>query len=519
MSPALSGAMTAIETAAPPADPLVPLLPLEGGAPDPVALATWHLALASTTAVEVPHDLFALWLYPATGGVVLVGPDALAQDAVDVPVPDRHLLQDQIYHLEEVLRRAKYGSAIAVPVRYDGRDVAVMLLGSFERAAFGPVQALALKRLAARLVPSLAPLAEVMSAASPHAALEPVMTLEALPGHIARAAAEAANGPDLVRRLSGIIYPLLPHDRLEILASGTVDGWFVPLSGNAPRRRHPAGSVAEPFAAILARFGNAATLVVDDLTELGDDTAWAIGSAGGTGSEPQPARGVLGARLDLAGQRVGYLLIGSVAREAFRPDDEETLAIAALLVAGRVAGFRLSAEVAGLKAELDAVDTPALPLIRAAEALAATGHLGEALNRFSEGMRGLLPHERITLHLRWGEEEVIALNPDSPRPFADIPAVPIDTLAGAPVLRGEREWLVGPVDDGEELVVPLMVAGRAVGTLGVLSRALGDHRKAATTARMFASILAPHLELIRRGASAGMGPSTRSMKSPAAADR
>ena len=144
-----------------------------------------------------------------------------------------------------------------------------------------------------------------------------------------------------------------------------------------------------------------------------------------------------------------------------------------------MAGFRLEAEVTGLRAELDAADTPALPLIRSAEALAATGHLGEALNRFSEGMRGLLPHERITLHLRWGEDELIALNPDAPRPFADIPAMAIDTFAGAPVVRNEREWLVRGVEDGEELIVPLIVAGRAVGTLGVLARSLGDHRKAA----------------------------------------
>src|ERR1041384_5067079 len=53
-----------------PEDPLVPLLPVEGDALDPVALAMWHLGLASGTAVEVPHDLFALWLFAVAGGVV-----------------------------------------------------------------------------------------------------------------------------------------------------------------------------------------------------------------------------------------------------------------------------------------------------------------------------------------------------------------------------------------------------------------------------------------------------------------
>jgi hypothetical protein len=497
-------------------DPLVPLLPLEGSAPDPVALATWHLALASTTAVEVPHDLFALWLFPDSGGVVLLGPEALAQDAVQVPIPHPYLLQDQLFQLEQVLRRAKYGSAIAVPVKLVGRDVAVMVLGSFSRGAYGPVQAAALKRLARSLTTSLAGLAEVMPSAAPHAALEPAMSREELPGHIARAAAEAATGPDLVRRVSGVIYPLLPHDRLEILASGTTPGTIVPLSGNSSRKSSRFSGAFEPFREIISRFGDSPTLSLDDLTKLAGDSDWAIG---GGASAPQPARGVLGVRLEVGGQTVGYLLIASVAALAYRPDDEETLAMAGLLVATRVVGFRLAAEVAALQAEIDAADIPALPLIRAAEALAVTGQLQEGLRRFSEGLGALLPHERITLQLRWGEDEVIELNPDSPRPFADIPAMLVDDFAGAPVLRGEDEWLVRAVEDGEELIVPLVVAGRAVGTLGVRARAFPSTRDAAAVALQFANILAPHLELLRRGASAGMSPGTRASKAPAAVER
>jgi hypothetical protein len=513
MSPALSAAMSDTQTAL--TDPLVPLLPLEGSAPDPVALATWYLVLASTTAVEVPHDLFALWLFPDSGGVVLLGPEALAQDAVRVPVPDPYLLQDQLYQLEQVLRRAKYGSAIAVPVKLVSRDVAVMVLGSFSRGAYGPVQALALKRLARALTASMAALAEVMPSAAPHAALEHAMTREELPGHIARAAAEAATGPDLVRRVSGVIYPLLPHDRLEILACGTKAGTIVPLSGNAPRKNLRISGAFDPFKEIVIRFGDAASLSIDDLTDLtGDD--WAIG--GGV-SAPQPARGVLGARLLVAGQTVGYLLIASVAANAYHPDDEDSLSEAGLLVATRVAGFRLAAEVTALQAEIDSADIPALPLIRAAEALAVTGQLQEGLRRFSEGLGALLPHDRITLHLRWGEDEIIELNPDSPRPFADIPAMEVDAFVGAPVLRGDQEWLLRAVEGGKELIVPLAVAGRAVGTLGVRAHAFASTPEAAAVALQFANILAPHLELLRRGASAGMSPGSRTAKAPAAAER
>ncbi|HMH57527.1 MAG TPA: hypothetical protein VK535_14810, partial [Gemmatimonadales bacterium] len=61
-------------------EPLVPILRVEEGKVDAVALATWHEVLSNTLAVEVPHDLMGLWLYPIQGGVVLVGPAGLAED-------------------------------------------------------------------------------------------------------------------------------------------------------------------------------------------------------------------------------------------------------------------------------------------------------------------------------------------------------------------------------------------------------------------------------------------------------
>lgn len=482
-----------------PEDPLVPLLVVEGGAPDPVALATWHLALTASTAVEVPHDLFGLWLYPVSGGAVLLGPDALAQDGVVVPLPDPYLLQDQLFQLEEVLRRAKYAAVIAVPVRQGPRDVGVMLLGSFTRGAFGPPQALALRRLGGGLTSTLASLGEVMAAVAPHATLEPAMSLEALPTHLARAAAEAMNGPDLVRRVSGVLYALLPHDRLEILATGPADLAFVALSGNAQRRRWSAsGRARDPFAEILSRFGSSPTLLVDDLTELETEGAWMVGSGS---HATQPARAVLGARLEVGGRRIGYLLLASVAENAYRPEDEDTIAVVASLVATRVSELRLAAEVEGLRVQGAAVEAPTLPLVRAGDALANTAHLGEGLARFSDALRELLPHERIAVHLRWGEDEVIEVDPLAPRPFADIPPAPVAHFHGAQVLLGDLEWLVRSVDEAEEIVVPLRVAGRTVGTLGVHGKNFDATRDATDTAIRFANVLAPHLELLRRGAS------------------
>ena len=74
---------------------------------------------------------------------------ALGFNRFKIPLPRPLLQQDELYQLEELLHQAKYASAIAVPIRDVARDVGVMLLGSFARGAFGPVQAVKLYELLA----------------------------------------------------------------------------------------------------------------------------------------------------------------------------------------------------------------------------------------------------------------------------------------------------------------------------------------------------------------------------------
>src|SRR5439155_11491247 len=135
---------------------------------------------------------------------------------------------------------------------------------------------------------------------------------EELPEHLARAACESASGPDLVGRASGILYALLPHDRLEILVPGGLEGSFIPLSGKSARRRWSAGGAgSESYGGILSRF-DGSTLLLDDLSGL--EGEWRVGG----GSPGLPARSVLGARLEVGGRLAGYLLLGSVAQDAYR---------------------------------------------------------------------------------------------------------------------------------------------------------------------------------------------------------
>lgn len=474
-------------------DVLVPVLQAEG-APDPVALATWYLALASSTAIEIPHDLLALWVYPESGGAVLLGPSALAEDHVEVPLPAPQLLQDELYALEEKLRKARYGSVIAVPIRHEARDVGVMLLGGFARGAFGPQQAVALYRLAGRLAPTLGQLSGVMPAVSTHSAVEPLMTREDLPEHLARAACEAVGGGDLVRRVSGILYPLLPHDRLEIIVPGAMEDSFVALSGQSPRRRWSGGGRALAYADVVERFGGAETLLLSGLDELQSGGEWPVGN--GT----VPARSLLGARLSVAGRTAGYLLLGSVARDAYRPDEEDILALAALHLSPRVLALR-SAETGSTGTDSAPAVAADLPLVRAADLLAGTAHLGTALAGFAAELNRVLPHRSITLHLRRGEDEIIELDPAAPRPFADVPAIGLGEFPAAGLIQGEQEWLVEQDHTGERVMVPLRVAGRTVGVFGVRSDGFTSSRGAAALARQFADVLAPHLELLRRGAA------------------
>jgi hypothetical protein len=475
-------------------DFLVPLLRTDGGIPDPLAIETWHLALGSTVAVEVPHDLFALWLYPTSGGAVLLGPAALAEDRLEVPVPAPRLQQDDLFRLEETLRQARYGSALAAPVRRpDGsRDVGVMLLGSFAKGAFGPREALALARLGARLAPALDDLAGRM--ASPSAPwLSHGITRDSLPEHLARVACEAVDGPDLVRRTSGALHEVIPHDQLEMVAAGGVPGTLIPLTGSLPRRRWSGsgGEPDDPFLAIAACWGEGSTLLLPDLGEVG--IAWTPEAAA------VPIHALLGARLTVAGGTAGYVLLGSVARDAFRPEDEDLLGLAALILAPRVAALRGAAmDRPAPPPPIAPAEQPPLP--RAAAALASAAELAEGLRRFGEELGRLLPHDGLSIHLKRNDWELVALDPETPRPLGDQPALALAEFPGRAVIQESREWVALVRDHREEVFVPLVVAGRTVGVLGVRSRGTVAGRTAALLARPFADLLAPHLELVRRAA-------------------
>ena len=140
---------------APRGEPLVPLLRAEQGLADPDALATWHAALSNALSPEIPHDLLGVWLYPWHGGVVLLGPEALAQDELAVPLPSPQVDPARSRLLEDIVRDAGYRSVACVPVRSGRRDVGLVLAADLRPDGTARSERMTLEVAAQRLAPML----------------------------------------------------------------------------------------------------------------------------------------------------------------------------------------------------------------------------------------------------------------------------------------------------------------------------------------------------------------------------
>jgi len=134
-------------------EPLVPLLRVEQALGDPDALATWYSALSNALSTELSHDLLGLWLYPAHGGAVLIGPEALAQDDLKVPLPAPQVEPSQMALLEDIVRDAGYASVACLPIRSGRRDVGLLLAADLRAERYGEEERRMLERVAQHLSP------------------------------------------------------------------------------------------------------------------------------------------------------------------------------------------------------------------------------------------------------------------------------------------------------------------------------------------------------------------------------
>jgi hypothetical protein len=473
-------------------EPLVPILRLEEGAGDADALATWHQALSHALSTDIPHDLLALWLYPGRGGAVLLGPEALAQDDLKVPLPSPQLQPQQLTILEEIVRDAGYGSAVSLPIRFGRRDVGLMLVASLRPDRYRGMELMVLRLATQRLAPALGRLARQWGGAA-----QGPERIAALLDGLGQATASGGTPRAFAAALSHALERVVPHDRLELVIAGPGEGRYYRLG------EHLGGPLWADPSLVL----DLATLNLNDLTDqqgrvlLGDagrDARWPRGYF--TAQDPAGAelRAVVGARAAGPTRLTAYLLLGSVGPDLYDEADADLLVRVTGLIAPHVA---LLADRAARERDEPAPPSPP-QLLEISETLALTADPAEATRRVAELAGAFLPFDELHFALRLSEgDRIVLLDPGERRAIPDLASVPVAGTALGEVLQGERPHYFALVQGEARLIVPLRVAGRVHGALvltaarpAVLNPAhLGPAQRAADA-------VAPHLELLRRAA-------------------
>lgn len=489
--------------------PLVPILRTDDGQVDPVALATWHEALSNTVAVEVPHDLMGLWLYPAQGGVVLLAPSELAQDELMVPVPAPQLNPEQLSALEEVVQKAGYGSVTCLPVRFGKRDVALLLVANLEANRHGEVERVVLQCVAQRIGPLLGRVARQWKPAERRSSLQQER-IAGLLETVARGNREAPTPQRFIATLSQGLAPLLPHEHIELLVPDETTGGYFRLG------EHAGGALwGDPSLIIDAEhlniadiFGARSRLLVADTYE---DERWPRGFL--TASEPAGAdiRALVGARLNLRGKTSAYLLVGSIGPDLYGEDDLELLVLLAGLIMPQIGGFIPAEQPAAQPAvpppaPAPAPAAPAEPepyaelLSRVAGLLATTADWSVVTQLVAGEAISVLPCDKLTFVLRvTGGERVVVLDPGERRPLSSLPLVSVAGTALARVLQGSLPCAFEQHDAETRLSVPLRVAGRIHGVLTFSATAPKNlTERHVVPIQHLADIVAAHLELLRR---------------------
>jgi hypothetical protein len=479
-------------------EPLVPILRADDGQVDPMALATWHEALSNTVAVEVPHDLMGLWLYPTQGGVVLLGPAELAADELAVPLPSPHLKPEQLSLVEEIVQDAGYSSATCLPIQFGKRDVALLLVANLEPDRYGPVERVLLQCVAQRVAPMLGRIARQWKPAEGSSSIQQER-IAGLLETVARANRDAGTPQRFVAAVARGLAPLLPHEHVELLVPDESSERYFRLG------EHPGGPLwADPSLVISGEhldiagiFGSRSQLVVSDTYE---DPRWPRGFL--TAIDPPGAdiRALIGVRLNLGGNSSAYLLVGSIGPDLYDAEDVELLVLLAGLITPQIAGFlRVEERRAPPAKPVERDPYPEL-LFRIAGLLATTSDPAVATQLIAAEARTALPFDKLSFALRLTQgDRVVLLEPGERRALRNLPLVSVAGTALARVLQGDLPCAFGQARGETRMIVPLRVAGRVYGALifsASSSPSLTELH--VLPAQHLADIVAAHLELLRR---------------------
>ena len=485
-------------------EPLVPILQVDDGQLDPMALATWQQALSNTVSVEVPHDLMGLWLYPSQGGVALLGPSELAADDLAIPIPSPYLTSEQLTTIEHTVTHAGYGSASCLPIRFGKRDVALLLVADLQPERYGPAQRVLLQCVARRVGPMLGRIARqwVPAEGSFSRQQERIAGLLAA---VSQANREGSAPQRFVAAIGRALAPLLPHDHIELLVpNGSGDEYFrLGEHAGGALWTDPSLTISREHLDIAAIFDGQTRLLVPDTFE---DARWPRGFLTAADSGGADIRGVIGAQLGFGAKSVAYLLVGSLGPEIYGNDDVELLTLLAGLIAPQIAGFLRTDQPAAppppTAAPAVARDPSAELLFRIAALLATTSESAAATRLIAQEGSALLPFTDLTIALKLTEgDRVVLLQPGERRALPELPLVPITGTALARVLRGEVPSAFSRARGESRLIVPLRVAGKVHGALVFSARPPAElTERHLDPAQRLANIVAAHFELLRRAA-------------------
>jgi hypothetical protein len=480
-------------------EPLVPILQVNDGQFDAVALTTWYEALSNTLAVEVQHDLMGLWLYPSQGGAVLVGPPGLAQDDLAIPTPSPHLKPEQLAQVEKVVMDAGYGSATCLPIQFGKRDVALMLVADLRAGRYGAVERVLLQCVAQRVAPMLGRIARQWKSAEPTSSRQQER-IAGLVETLSRANGDAAIPQRFLAAISRGLAPLLPHEHIELLVSDGSGKQYFRLGEHSggPMWKDPSLVISKDHLDIAGIFASHARLLVGDTYE---DPRWPRGFL--TAVEPAGAdiRGLIGVRLNLRGNVPAYLLVGSIGPELYGEEDVELLVLLAGLITPQVGEFLRSEEPPAQPTRTTDSSNPHAELIfRIAGLLATTSDPAVATQLIAAEARAALPFDKLIFALRMTQtDRVVLLEPGERRTLTSLPLISVAGTALARTLRGDLPCAFAQNNGESRMIVPLRVAGRVHGALifsAASPGALTEHH--VLPAQHLADIVAAHLELLRR---------------------
>jgi hypothetical protein len=477
--------------------PLVPLLRPDEDPADPVTLVTWYEALSSALAADIPHDLFAFWLYPVSGGAVLLAPEALAADALLVPEPPS-VSREQLALLEELVQGAGYLSTICVTAVHAGTEAGLLMFANLTEGAHGPRERAAAQLAADTLAPSLAKLARRWreDGARPLRRTDTEMA-----GMLAAAAAVASNARtprELSRALSAALAGHLPHDRLEVLVPGaSAEQWY-------RIGEHPGGPLwGDPDLIVSGAHVDLVSLVERRepivLAGLPGEPLVLPPAAGAP-----PARSALGVRLAMADRAVGCLLVSSAEDHRYAEEDAVLLERIASVIAPRIDAFVMAGHLQVLRGHVAAQRSLPSRMARVLETLATVSDPAEATRRIESEASAMIGFDEMWFALVLGDPSRVAmLRPGERRPLPDLPQVATGETPLGRVVRGETAAIVADQAGRTDLIVALRVAGRVVGAMMLVARQEGMYGGAdEDTARGLAAAVAPYLELLRREAVA-----------------